>query len=491
MHLTMYDEMTGAYNETQFRKLLAVLCENRENIALVAFNIRGFKYINDAYGIKCANDMLCQIKSVLESQMAKDEFFCRPSADLFYLALHEESPNSLTARVDSIFSTISKTVAVTMDMHSLSFYSGAVFVGDSPTPYDVSTNISYMMVALARAKQTNCHSVYIFDETLHQTEQLRYYIETHMQSALLREEYQLYLQPKMNLQTNRIDEAEALVRWQPKDREMIYPNQFIPLFEENGFCVQLDLYMVEQVCKTLRSWMDAGISPVAISVNQTKSLFIKEDYVDRLLAITNKYRISPQYIILEILEGLVFEKFQILNSTIQKLNQAGFQVSMDDFGSGYSSLNTLGKLQINELKLDRAFLMDVLNDPTGSQSEVLASILVLARKLGIKTVAEGVENKESEDIIRSMHCDYGQGYYYSKPIPAQDSFPSFHFPQINTNKNVGVFKTPTFFITILRLAIRERYFLPICPRLIFYWESVSLSFSKKDLVNSSAEMGLL
>lgn len=418
MHLSMYDEMTGAYNETQFRKLLEECCKKKEDVALVAFNIRGFKYINDTYGTKRANDMLCEIKCILETEMNENEFFCRPTADLFYLVLRERRADRLIARTDDIYSKIVQAAAVTLDGHPLSLYSGAVFVGTSPTPYRASSNISYMMVALAHAKRVNCHTVYIFDEPLYQAEQLRYYIETHMQSALEQEEYRLYLQPKMNLQTGRIDGAEALVRWQPADRSMIYPAQFIPLFEENGFCVQLDLYMVERVCKMLRAWIDAGITPVVISVNQTKSLFVKEDYVDQLLAITEKYHISPRYIILEILEGLAFKNVSALNHTIKRLNHAGFQVSMDDFGTGYSSLNTLGKLEINELKLDRAFLMDVVNDPDGTQSEVLASVLLLAKKLGIKTVAEGVETKESEDVIRSMSCDYGQGYYYSKPIPA-------------------------------------------------------------------------
>ena len=420
VHLTMYDEKTGAYNESQFRKILEERCRNQENIALVALNIRSFKYINNTYGTERADEMLCEITRILEERIGKDEFFCRPSADLFYLALHEETTDSLVARTEDIVSAIVSIVALELDGHPLSLYSGAVFVGESPAPYCVSPNISYMMVALAHAKQENCSTVYIFDKPLYQAEQMRYYIETHMQAALEQEEYQLYLQPKMNLQTDNVDSAEALVRWQSKERGMIYPNQFIPLFEENGFCVRLDLYMVEQVCKTLRKWMDSGLTPIVISVNQTKSLFVEEDYVDRLLTITEKYHISPQYITLEILEGLAFENLQTLNSTIQRLNDAGFRVSMDDFGSGYSSLNTLGKLEINELKLDRTFLMDVVNDPDGSQSEVLESVLILAKKLGIKTVAEGVETKESEDVIRSMSCDYGQGYYYSKPIPAED-----------------------------------------------------------------------
>lgn len=419
-HMSMYDTITGAYNEIQFRKLLQERCEQKENLALVAFNIRGFKYINDTYGNKRGDELLCGIKNILEVSIQEGEFFCRPSADLFYMALQETEAAPLIERTNGIFEKIIDMVVMMMDGYPISLYSGAVFIGTSPAPYQLPSNMSYMMAALAYAKHENLHTTHIFDESLYQIEQLEYYIETHMERALKHEEYQLYLQPKMNLQTGQIDGAEALVRWQPPDREMIYPNQFIPLFEENGFCMRFDLYMVEQVCKTLRSWIDAGIKPIAISVNQSKALFIKEGYVESLLSITQRYHIPSRYIVLEILEGLAFENIKVLNSTIRQLNQAGFKVSMDDFGSGYSSLNTLGKVEINELKLDRAFLMDVVNDPRGVQREVLASILALAKKLGIQTVAEGVETKESEDMIRSMSCDYGQGYYYSKPIPKDE-----------------------------------------------------------------------
>lgn len=356
----------------------------------------------------------------MQDRVREGELVCRASADLFYLLLQERDADGLRRRVAGMLRRISAMASAALEGLPLTIYCGAVFVGDSHAPYQVAANMSYLMAALAYAKKSNCPVVYVFDEALYQTEQLRYYIETHMQPALEQEEYQLYLQPKMNLQTDRVDGAEALVRWQSKERGMLYPDQFIPLFEENGFCERLDLYMVEQVCKTLRRWMDSGLTPVGIAVNQTKSLFVKEDYVDSLLAITGKYRVPPHYITLEIMEGLAFENLQSLNRTIQKLNRQGFQVSMDDFGTGYSSLNTLGKLEINELKMDRAFLMEAVNDPQGTQSEVLAAVLVLAKKLGIKTVAEGVETKKSEDMIRAMFCDYGQGYYYSKPIPAED-----------------------------------------------------------------------
>ena len=183
----------------------------------------------------------------------------------------------------------------------------------------------------------------------------------------------------MNLRTGQIDSAEALVRWKTKERGLLFPDQFIPLFEHNGFCKQLDLYMLEKSCQLLRSWMDAGIPPITISINQTKALFVSDDYVDALLEITSRYQVSPQYIVLEILEGLAFENSEQLNDTIARLNHAGFRVSMDDFGSGYSSLNTLGKLHIDQIKLDRMFLMDLRQEQRSSQYEVMRSIFSLAK----------------------------------------------------------------------------------------------------------------
>ena len=420
MHLKMYDEMTGAFNETYFRKLLGECCENKEPVALAAFNIRGFRYINDIYGTKQANCLLLSIKRILEEETAEGEFFCRPSADLFYLVLRETPADRLTARMDRLFDEITATGARVLAGHPIQLYGGAVLAADSPSPFCVSPNISYMMTALAHAKKTNAHSVCLFDDSLYRAEQLRYYIETHMHAALEAGEYQLYLQPKINLRTGRLEGAEALVRWLLPDGRLIFPDQFIPLFAENGFCAQLDLYMIEQACRRLRAWIDRGIPPIVISVNQTKSLFLRDDYVSRLLEITKRHGVEPRYLILEVPEGLAFKSIPSLNRTIGELNEAGFRVSMDDFGSGYSSLNTLGKLKINELKLDRAFLMDAVNDPGSSQGVVLASILTLAKRLGITTVAEGIETRESEELARSMACDYGQGYYYSRPVPAAE-----------------------------------------------------------------------
>ena len=149
-------------------------------------------------------------------------------------------------------------------------------------------------------------------------------------------------------------------------------------------------------------------------------MFVSDDYLDKLLEITSRYQIDPKYIILEILEGLAFENISEFNESIERLHQAGFRVSMDDFGSEYSSLNTLGKLHIDQIKLDRMFLMDLKAEQRSTQNDVMLLIFELAKRMGVETVTEGVETKSDEALIQSMGCNYGQGYHYSKPIPANE-----------------------------------------------------------------------
>lgn len=239
-----------------------------------------------------------------------------------------------------------------------------------------------------------------------------------MEQALHDGEFKLYLQPKKNLHTGNIASAEALVRWQRADGTMIFPNQFIPIFEQNGFCVSLDLYMLEQVFRQIRLWMDTGVRPIPISVNQSKLLFYEEDYMKNLDLLIEKYEIPPQYVTLEILEGLALENVDELNRKLSLIRSKGFRVSMDDFGSGYSSFNTLGKLQIDELKLDRAFLMELSHEDPMRQKIIMEQIVEMAKRLNISTVVEGVETAENEELISELGCDYGQGYLYSRPVSA-------------------------------------------------------------------------
>ena len=421
LHLSCYDELTGAYNQTYFCKLMEQKIKNQEPWLLIALNIHNFSYINDTYGTYRGDQLLCKTTDILSKELKNGELLCRPAADCFYLAISEQlSAQDMDRWISKLDAKLKAMADDLLDGYRLSIYCGAISSLTSPDLSSAQVNLNFLTVALAHAKKADSSTVCMYDDSIHQEEQLRQYVEANMYRALDEGEYQVYLQPKMNLQNGRIEGAEALVRWQTKDRGLLFPDQFIPIFEQNGFCKRLDLHMLEKSCAILKSWMDEGLSPILISINQTKSLFVSDDYLDKLLEITSRYQISPQYIVLEILEGLAFENITELNESIARLHQAGFRVSMDDFGSGYSSLNTLGKLHIDQIKLDRMFLMDLKDEHRTSQNDVMLLIFALAKKLGVETVTEGVETQADEALIKSMGCNYGQGYYYSKPIPAND-----------------------------------------------------------------------
>ena len=203
---------------------------------------------------------------------------------------------------------------------------------------------------------------------------------------------------------------------------MIYPGQFIPIFEKNGFCSNLDLYMVEQVCRQIRAWIDEGTTPVPLSVNQSKLLFYEVDYIDKMKGLLEKYQVPGNLITLEILEGLAMGNIDELNEKILRLKELGFRISMDDFGSGYSSLNTLASLKIDEVKFDREFLLRLQERGMDYERQVviMSEIVELTKKLKISTVIEGVETQENEDLIKKLGCGYGQGYYYSRPVSVEE-----------------------------------------------------------------------
>ena len=281
--------------------------------------------------------------------------------------------------------------------------------------------MSHVMLALSYAKQSQQSTVAFYDSKTHDKETLHNYIENRMEWALEHNEFQMFLQPKMDLYKNTICGAEALVRWIVADgSQTIFPDQFIPIFEQNGFCMKLDFYMIEQACKQIRAWIDAGYSPIPISVNQTKLLLYQDDYVERLCTITRQYNIPNKYITLEILEGLALENPEKVSVCINQLHSHGFSISMDDFGTGYASITTLSQLQIDELKLDRSFLMQVDQNTDQNRRKILGVVIEVAKRLNISTVAEGIETKAHTQLMRDMNCNYGQGYFYSRPIPANE-----------------------------------------------------------------------
>ncbi len=420
-----HDPLTGAENLIRFRQRLPEELEHSGG-SVVALSVRQFPFLSEIFGREKAERFLCQIKETAEKHVYRDEFFCRGAEDRFYFFLRETDQETVRSRLAAFTDEMEKNTEITRTTdYQLAFYCGvAVLPSACGSPKEAkaaSENLmAHVLFALDSAKGVHSSYIWFFDTELHKKEELENYIESHMHQALRDGEFRLFLQPKKNLHSGTLDGAEALVRWKTGDGKMIFPDQFIPLFERNGFCVELDLYMAEQACRQIRSWIDRGITPVPISVNQSKLLFFEADYVQRLTELVKKYDIPAQLITLEILEGLALGRVEELNEKIARLQAEGFRVSLDDFGSGYSSLNTLMRLNIDEMKLDRGFLLNTEGEGQERALVIMKHVIVMAGQLGIFIVAEGVETEEDEQLIRKLGCDAGQGYLYSRPVSAPE-----------------------------------------------------------------------
>ena len=406
------DPLTNAENIVKFDENFQELQpEQKNNFSTVAINVHNFKAINDLFGKSRGDLVLLYIKRVIDENLKDGEFFCRDTADLFYITMFDTDENIITKRVRCIIDHISKA---SLDYgeysYELSLYAGVAIGGDREKA----------LVAMQSIKNTHHTDIAFYNHNMHDALRRKNSIESQMYPALQNREFKLFLQPKFDIKNNRLIGAEALVRWQNLNGSYRYPNEFIPLFEENGFCIKLDMYMVERACEQIKEWIDSGITPIPISVNQSKLLFSDFNYPENLMHILDKYNVSPSLITLEILEGVANNNLERLNQQINALHEKGFKISMDDFGSGYSSLNMLYQLKIDELKLDRGFMRKAAKEDEERRKVILEQIISFAHKLDITTVAEGIEVQEDKDMMLSLNCDFGQGYFYDKPMCAKE-----------------------------------------------------------------------
>ena len=412
--MAYYDSLTEAYNMYHFKELAREAGNLSYAIAVV--NVRQFKFINEIFGKEQADHLLQYIARKLQEVVGEGEFFCRESADSFYVFLRESEEEVLQARMNHALQQITDLKKDKNFHYHLIMNCGIAVSEPDGSVEEVMTRALF---ALAKAKQVNQQAIRVFDTTLHEQEQIDNFIESHAREALECEEFELYLQPKMNVQDDSLGGAEALVRWVNAEGTFLYPSSFIPLFETNGFCADLDMYMFEKVCQCLQKWIADGYQPVPISINQSKLTFYEENYEQRLSELLEKYQIPASLITLEILEDLVIDDLSDMNARLERLKKKGFKISLDDFGTGYSSLNTFGKLKIDEVKLDRGFLLETEKEGCGSTRMIMEEVVRLAKKLSIATVIEGIETEEQAAFVKSIGCDQGQGYYYSKPISAE------------------------------------------------------------------------
>lgn len=271
-----HDPLTGAYNLDKFTRMLDRILERSGEGAVMALNIRKFKFINEIFGREQGNRILCLIKKILDRHLAEDEFCCRDTADFFYAYFKGSDSGLLRQRVEEMIQEAVHMIYGHDGGYQIQMYCGVTMISkaEKAASGDIMT---HTMFALAKAKETPPDRIWFYDSEVHKQEQLENYIESHMNQALTDGEFKLFLQPKMNLRDHSLGGAEALVRWITGNGRRIQPDQFVPIFERNGFCVRLDMYMTERVCIQIRDWLERGIEPIPISINQSRLMFYEAD----------------------------------------------------------------------------------------------------------------------------------------------------------------------------------------------------------------------
>ncbi|MBQ4133507.1 MAG: GGDEF domain-containing protein [Desulfovibrionaceae bacterium] len=416
------DPVTGGmtYDLFELEAMPRIVAAPPGTFSLIAVDIRQFKLVNDMLGSVSADGLLKALHRCFLRYLEPDELLCRSHADDFVLLVNIKSKSKQLSLMNEFSEQVNREIAESGIRYKLYFSFGV---------YEITDNTLSLLTMLDRANFARKSSNIVVRGNSYEcgmysdVERLRMLkfkdIENKMDDALANRDFLVYLQPKVRLADMRVVGAEALVRWHDREAGIISPGDFIPCFEDNGFIIKLDLYIFEETCRIIRGWIDAGYKPVPVSVNLSRAHLLDPNFMDSYVQICDRYNIPHHLLEIELTESLLFENFGCLQNVVRRLHQLGFICSLDDFGSGYSSLNMLKEISVDSLKLDGAFWVSEGGD-NQREKDIIAAVVALARKLGMKTVSEGVETSGQLEFLRQVNCDMVQGFVISKPVPPDE-----------------------------------------------------------------------
>lgn len=420
-YLTHIDPITEGINRRRFEELARDLIAKspKDRYALVWLDIDRFKLINDIGGTELGNQALKYIFGKIKSCLGDDELISRVFADNFAILMHNDSNYALSERLEKIATAANDFSLKDGTKYMFTFSAGIYRVHSKNVDIvnmEDRANLSRNKDVRIDSNQCKC-SFYSDDDRKVMLAEKD--IENRMWNALDMKEFEVFLQPKVCLHNEHVCGAEALVRWRDRERGLIAPAVFIPVFEKNGFIVRLDIHVFREVCRTLADWLARGIPAIPVSVNVSRVHFTDPKFVDEYAAICDEYGVPHSLIEIEVTETIVFDDPDKFKKVVANIHAHGFSCSMDDFGSGYSSLNVLKDIDVDTIKLDQHFFSSI--DMTDEKEcSIIETMVDLAQKLHIRSLAEGVETREQKEFLRRIKCNQAQGFFYSRPIPISD-----------------------------------------------------------------------
>lgn len=420
-HQAYHDALTGLPNRTLALDRLGVALAHakRENaqVGVLFLDLDNFKKINDSFGHAQGDVLIQEVGRRLDRRFSELGTVARLGGDEFLVILeHLEGERQALDYAEAMLRVFDEPYVIKGNEVLITPSIGvSIYPDDADSAAALVKNAD---LAMYQSKAKGKNAYFFFTEDMAERVTKRLQMESDMLKAFREQQFTVYFQPKISLETNAVVGMEALVRWHLTDGTVVSPADFIPLAEETGFIVQLGEFVLETSCKALQVLDGIGCSDMTVAVNLSPIQFGQEDMVEMILANVERTGLSPSRLELEITESTLMTDIDKSISKLNLLVDHGISISIDDFGTGYSSLYYLKNFPINVLKIDRSFIRDITDDP--SDAQIVETIILMARNLGIGVVAEGAETAEQVALLKSFGCEQVQGYYYSRPLPLED-----------------------------------------------------------------------
>lgn len=408
------DPLTGLPNRTLLLETIAVTIQrsrvHKRSFALMFIDLDRFKNINDSLGHALGDQFLARIARILERFVGDKGTVSRLGGDEFViLADTVHTPDQAADFVDKLLTQLNVPIQLNEHaIHPAASFGISIYPEDGNSAEDL---IRHADIAMYSAKAAGSNQWAFFKQQMTERAAVRLRTEASLHDALKNNEFLLYFQPKLDLQTGKVIACEALIRWQ-KDGRLISPVSFIPVAEETGIIIPIGRWVIEQSCKVLREWQKKYNYAIPIAINVASQQFADASLVPDIKQMALRYQIQPELLEIEITETSLMNDIELAIAKLEQLKSAGFGIAVDDFGTGYSSLSYLRHLPITTMKIDRCFVSDLPGD-----SAIASTILMLGKQLNLTIVAEGIENEQQLDWLKENQCQVGQGFYFSQPLP--------------------------------------------------------------------------
>jgi diguanylate cyclase (GGDEF)-like protein/PAS domain S-box-containing protein len=415
-YMAYYDALTGLPNRNMFRKHLNEVLEQRKDqkLAVLFLDLDRFKIINDTKGHTVGDLLLKKVANRLEKAVQNEGMVSRQGGDEFIILLEGIGRECVTVVAQRIIDEFSSPIIV----ESQEFYV-TPSIGISSYPFDgndVETLIKLADTAMYLAKDKGKNNFQFYSSHLHGLSSRKMELENGLRKAIELNQMLLYYQPQIELETEKIIGVEALIRWQLPEHGFISPAEFIPLAEETGQIVPLGKWILQTACKQNKIWQDEGWATIPIAVNISVRQIQEDHFVETVKEILSKVGLDPKYLELEITESIM-QNIEKSTMVLNQLKELGVKISIDDFGTGYSSLSYLKHLPIDNIKIDKSFVDDIMYH--SDQGTIVKTIIDMGNNLNFTVIAEGIETEEQVRFLKENACKIGQGYFYSRPLPAE------------------------------------------------------------------------